>query len=203
MILSRCGTLFLMSPLSSASTQMSVAGSSGVHRCARGPVITPFIGIVSAIGTSATARSFSPRAVPDLHVARELEIREQPRERTLRSRDEHVLPVGRRHAGDDAGPAKRRAASGRGVHEARAATTRSTRTAPRRGRSSADPGTSGSVRQVREFSWMFGPAGAAGPPAAQRDRRDKRAQQGRAVGQPAASADDRVQRGVDDARGAR
>ena len=51
---SRCSTLFLGSPPSSASVQSNRAGKPGHHWIERGPVRTPSIGMFSANGTSAT-----------------------------------------------------------------------------------------------------------------------------------------------------
>ena len=57
---SRFGTLFLRSPLSSASTHISVAESVGRHCMLRGPVITPLIGTRSSSGWLATLWSTFP-----------------------------------------------------------------------------------------------------------------------------------------------
>ncbi len=52
--LSRFGTVFFQSPPSSASAQMSVAGSVGRHSKSRGPVGTPAIGTRSATSSFAS-----------------------------------------------------------------------------------------------------------------------------------------------------
>src|SRR5688572_7857663 len=52
--LSRCGTLALGSPLSSASAHTTVAGARGCHWKLRGPGKTPPFGTLSATGNCAT-----------------------------------------------------------------------------------------------------------------------------------------------------
>ena len=58
--LSRCGTLFLGSPLSSASAHTTVAGASGCHWKLRGPGITPPFGTLSATGSCAICFTGAP-----------------------------------------------------------------------------------------------------------------------------------------------
>ncbi len=53
MTLSRCGTLTFQSPPSSASAQISVAGSVGRQENSRGPVGTPATGTRSVSGIDA------------------------------------------------------------------------------------------------------------------------------------------------------
>src|SRR5688572_23424607 len=59
-ILSRCGTLVLGSPLSSASAHTIVAGASGCHWKLRGPGITPPFGTLSATGSCAICFTAAP-----------------------------------------------------------------------------------------------------------------------------------------------
>ena len=61
--LSRCATVTFRSPLSSASAQTTVAGAVGFHLNDRGPVTTPLMGTVSAIGRSTSVRASAPSRV--------------------------------------------------------------------------------------------------------------------------------------------
>jgi hypothetical protein len=89
--LSRCGTLTLGSPLSSASAHTTVAGASGCH-CAL--------------------------AIPDFDIGRKVLVRHQPGVRTYRAADQDELTVRRgRRCREHCGSADRRALAAGGVDE--------------------------------------------------------------------------------------
>ena len=117
MMRSRCGTLFRMSPLSSASTQMSVGRLERRPSMARGPVMTPLTGTLSAIGTSATVRTFSPRRFHTSTSRGNCAREGAARTAASRAETRTYCSIRRRVPAEDARPAERRSSSCGGIDE--------------------------------------------------------------------------------------